>query len=121
MVCSSSLSVLLGSAALLTQEALELLRELFTADRPFAPCGRTWWLLGGTTGLTLQFPYMGSNLRVFGNGLRHPGVKIAGLFSFREKGRQANNLHTTAHQGENALGIRPWRHNTACWPRCWPK
>src|SRR5262249_45724273 len=80
LVCSWAPSALLWSAALLTQEALELLCQLFTADRSFAPSRRSLGLLGGTAGLTVQVFDMGRNLGVFGNSLSHPAIKIPCLF-----------------------------------------
>src|SRR5438552_3569043 len=53
LVCSISPSVLLWSTALLAQVALELLCQLFTADRSFAPSRRTLGWLGRSAGLTL--------------------------------------------------------------------
>src|SRR6266446_5183579 len=53
LACSISPSVLLWSTALLAQVALELLCQLFTTDRPFAPSHRTLGWLGRSAGLTL--------------------------------------------------------------------
>src|SRR5262245_13684838 len=104
-------SVLLWSAALLAQEALELLCQFFTADGPLAPSCRTLGLLRCTAGLTLQIFDMGRNLGVFSNGLSHPGIKIPCFFlHLRQKRWQAHNLQTTAHNGKNALGIGPCRN-----------
>src|SRR5919109_2765598 len=80
LACFGFPSVLLWSAALLAQEALELLCQLFTADGSFTPSRRPLGLLGGTAGLTLQIFDVRCNLGVFGNGLSHPGVKISCLF-----------------------------------------
>src|SRR5215510_1261428 len=111
LACSCASSALLWSAALLTQEALELLCQLFTADGSFGPSRRPLGLLGGTAGLTFQVFDMGRNLGVFGNGLSHPGVKIPCLFlHLRQKRWQADNLQTTAHHGKYALGVGPRRN-----------
>src|SRR5713101_8765804 len=98
--------VLVRPAALLTQKTLELLCQLFTADRLFGLSGRTLGALGRPASLTLQVFDVGRNLGVFGNRFSYTCVKLTCFFlHLRQKRRQAHNLQTTAHDGENALGV----------------
>src|SRR5256885_5693 len=72
--------VLLWTSALLTQKTLELLCQLFTADRLFGLSSRTLGLLGRTASLTLEVFDMSCNFGIFGNRFRYTCVKLTCLF-----------------------------------------